>query len=80
MKLDKIPSFKEVQKVRRNSMNAMQIMEGEYIILWTRQVKVKKELMDSWKQLFDKTDLCKKYTEGAVWQLKKEWVIEKYIL
>ena len=60
-------------------MNAMQIMEGEYIILWTRQVKVKKELMDSWKQLFDKADLCKKYTEGAVWQLKQEWVIEKYI-
>lgn len=66
MKLDKIPSFKEVQKARRNSMNAMQIMEGEYIILWTRQVKVKKELMDSWKQFFDKADLCKKYTEGAI--------------
>ncbi|MGP1433353.1 MAG: hypothetical protein ACTTKP_03640 [Catonella sp.] len=47
-------------------MNAMQIMEGEYIILWTRQVKVKKELMDSWKQFFDKADLCKKYTEGAI--------------
>ena len=61
-------------------MNVMRIMEGEYIILWTRQVKVKKELTDSWKQLFDRPNLCKKYTEGAVWQLKKEWVIEKYIL
>ena len=47
-------------------MNAMRIVEDEYIILWTRQVKVKKELMDSWKQLFDKADLCKKYTEGAI--------------
>lgn len=61
-------------------MNAMQIMEGEYIILWTRQVKVKKELTDSWKKLFDRRNLCKKYIMGAVWQLKKEWLIEKYIL
>jgi len=41
---------------------------------------LKKELIDSWKKLFDKQNLCKKYIEGAVWRLKKEWVIEKYIL
>ena len=41
---------------------------------------LKKELMDSWKKLFTSQNLCKKYTEGAVWQLKKEWILEKYIL
>lgn len=61
-------------------MNAMQIIEGESMTLWTRQVKVKKELMNSREKLFDRPNLCKKYIEGAIWQLKKEWVIEKYIL
>lgn len=41
---------------------------------------LKKELTDSWKKLFTSQNLCKKYTEGAVWQLKKEWILEKYIL
>lgn len=39
---------------------------------------LKKELVESWKKLFNRSNLCKKYTEGAVWQLKKEWIIEKY--
>ena len=41
---------------------------------------LKKELTDSWKKLFTSQKLCKKYTEGAVWQLKKEWILGKYIL
>ena len=41
---------------------------------------LKKELFESWRKLFDKQNLCKNYIEGAVWQLKKEWIIEKCIL
>lgn len=64
----------------RNKLKSQGIKDNLDIINTPFYPLLKKELMDSWKRLFDKTDLCKKYTEGAVWQLKQEWVIEKYIL
>ena len=64
----------------RNKLKSQGIKDNLDIINTPFYPLLKKELTDSWKQLFDRPNLCKKYTEGAVWQLKKEWVIEKYIL
>ena len=64
----------------RNKLKSQGIKDNLDIINTPFYPLLKKELTDSWKQLLNRPNLCKKYTEGAVWQLKKEWVIEKYIL
>lgn len=41
---------------------------------------LKRELVESWKKLFDREELCDKYVEGALWMIKKEWIVETYTL
>ena len=41
---------------------------------------LKRELMDSWNKLFDRKELCDEYVEGALWMIKKEWIVEAYVL
>lgn len=41
---------------------------------------LKRELVESWNKLFDREEPCDKYVEGALWMIKKEWIVETYTL
>lgn len=41
---------------------------------------LKREVVDSWSRLFDREEPCDEYVEGALWMIKKEWIVETYTL
>lgn len=41
---------------------------------------LKREVVDSWSRLFDREEICDEYVEGALWMIKKEWIVETYTL
>lgn len=63
------------QKLKTQGMkDSLEIFKSPFYPL------LKRELVDSWNKLFDREKLCDKYVEGALWMIKKEWIVETYTL
>ena len=63
------------QKLKTQGMkDSLEIFKSPFYPL------LKRELVKSWNQLFDREEPSDEYVEGALWMIKKEWMVETYTL
>ncbi|WP_300278869.1 DUF3841 domain-containing protein [Peptacetobacter sp.] len=73
---------KEDEEVFKNKINQYGVLENK-VVLTDFYPDLKKEIMMSWKNLFRNLDILKNGKDvtingiqGAVWNIKKEWIID----
>ena len=63
------------QKLKTQGMkDSLEIFKSPFYPL------LKRELVKSWNKLFDREEPSDEYVEGALWMIKKEWIVETYAL
>ncbi|MCH4890857.1 DUF3841 domain-containing protein [Acidaminobacter sp. JC074] len=71
-----IPKDSEDQKAYLADLEKRGIKDQSSIYTSNFYPLLKRRVLDSWKRLFDESNMLSTLTQGAIWEIKKEWIVK----